>query len=62
MDERELNSHIKALQKAISEKEPAQNVIVLMEQLKNNVNATEELLRVSSTLPHSSEPQTVQWD
>lgn len=47
MDERELNSHVKALQKALSGNEPAQNVITLMEQLKNNVNATEELLRAS---------------
>jgi transcription elongation factor S-II len=46
MDQRELDSRIKALQKAIAEKEPATNVITIMETLKNNVNPTEELLRV----------------
>jgi transcription elongation factor S-II len=46
MDQRELDSRIKALQKAIAEKEPASNVIAIMEMLKNNVNPTEELLRV----------------
>jgi transcription elongation factor S-II len=46
MDQRELDSRIKALQKAISDKEPASNVISIMEALKNNVNPTEELLRV----------------
>lgn len=46
MDQRELDSRIKALQKAIAEKEPVQNVLTIMEMLKNNVNPTEELLRV----------------
>jgi transcription elongation factor S-II len=46
MDQRELESRVKALQKAIAEKEPASNVITIMETLKNNVNPTEELLRV----------------
>jgi transcription elongation factor S-II len=46
MDQRELDSRIKALQKAIAEKEPATNVITILEMLKNNVNPTEELLRV----------------
>lgn len=46
MDQRELDSRVKALQKAIAEKEPATNVITIMETLKNNVNPTEELLRV----------------
>ena len=46
MDQRELDSRIKALQKAIAEKEPVPNVLTIMEMLKNNVNPTEELLRV----------------
>jgi transcription elongation factor S-II len=46
MDQRELDSRVKALQKAIAEKEPASSVITIMETLKNNVNPTEELLRV----------------
>lgn len=48
MDQRELDSRVKALQKAIVDKEPASNVISIMETLKNNVNPTEELLRVCS--------------
>lgn len=46
MDQRELDSRIKALQKAINDKEPASNVITILDFLKNNVNPTEELLRV----------------
>jgi hypothetical protein len=49
MDQRELDSRVKALQKAIAEKEPASNVITIMEMLKNNVTPTEELLRVCYT-------------
>jgi hypothetical protein len=48
MDQRELDSRIKSLQKAINEKEPAETIIAMMETLKNNVNPTEELLRVCS--------------
>ena len=50
MDQRELDSRIKALQKSINDKEPASNVIAIMETLKNNVNPTEELLRVRSRI------------
>lgn len=46
MDRRELTSRVSALQKAINDKEPAANVITIMETLKRDVNATEELLRV----------------
>lgn len=46
MDQRELTSRVSALQKAINDKEPAANVITIMETLKRDVNATEELLRV----------------
>ena len=48
MDQRELDARIKALQKAINEKDPAADIIKIMETLKNEVNPTEELLRVCS--------------
>ncbi|KAF5871850.1 putative transcription elongation factor s-ii protein [Botrytis fragariae] len=47
MDQRELTSRVSALQKAINDKEPAANVITIMETLKRDVNATEELLRAT---------------
>jgi len=49
MDERELISHIKALTKALNEKEPANNIIALLEKLKSNANPSEEQIRVSSS-------------
>jgi hypothetical protein len=48
MDQRELDLRLKALQKAVAEKEPASNVISILETLKKEVVPTEELLRVSS--------------
>jgi len=55
MDQRELDSRIKSLSKAISDKEPPANVLAIMETLKNDVVATEELLRVcaDSYIPQS---------
>ncbi|KAM3065421.1 transcription elongation factor TFIIS, variant 3 [Clarireedia jacksonii] len=47
MDQRELTSRVSALTKAINDKEPAANVITIMETLKRDVNATEELLRAT---------------
>jgi len=47
MDTRELDSTIKALQKAVNEKEPVANVVTILENLKSKVNATEELLRAT---------------
>jgi len=46
MDQRELDSRIKSLSKAITDKEPPANVLAILETLKNDVVATEELLRV----------------
>jgi transcription elongation factor S-II len=46
MDQREVETMIKALQKALNEKEPAANVIAIMEKLKKDVAPTEDLLRV----------------
>ncbi|KAG9243396.1 transcription elongation factor s-ii [Calycina marina] len=47
MDQRELEARIKSLTKAVNDKEPAANVIAIMETLKNDVVATEELLRAT---------------
>ncbi|TAQ84734.1 hypothetical protein B7494_g6934 [Chlorociboria aeruginascens] len=47
MDQRDLVSHIKALQKAVAEKEPASNVLTILETLNKEVKATEELLRAT---------------
>jgi len=57
MDQRELDSRIKSLSKAITDKEPPANVLAIMETLKNDVVATEELLRVclDSYIPQSCE-------
>lgn len=38
---------IKALQKAVAGKEPSANIITILEKLKKDVAATEDLLRVS---------------
>ena len=46
MDQRELDLRLKALQKAVAEKEPASNVVAILETLKKEVVPTEELLRV----------------
>ena len=48
MDQRELDLRLKALQKAVAEKEPASSVIFILETLKKEVVPTEELLRVRS--------------
>jgi transcription elongation factor S-II len=48
MDQREVETMINALQKALNEKEPVANVIVIMEKLKKDVAPTEDLLRVCS--------------
>jgi len=54
MDQRELETRLKALQKAVGDKDSADNVISLLESLKKEVSPTEELLRVSSCFAHSS--------
>jgi len=47
MDQRELDSRIRALSKAVNEKEPVSNILAIMETLKKEVNPTEELLRAT---------------
>lgn len=46
MDLREVERNIKALQKAVTEKEPVSVTINILEILKKDVIPTEELLRV----------------
>jgi transcription elongation factor S-II len=48
MDQREVETMIKALQKAVNDKEPVANVTTILEKLKNDVVPTEDLLRVRS--------------
>ena len=48
MDQREVETMIKALQKAVNDKEPVSNVTTILEKLKNDVVPTEDLLRVRS--------------
>ncbi|KAH8679936.1 transcription elongation factor S-II [Tricladium varicosporioides] len=47
MDQRELDSRLKALHKAVAEKDSASNVISILETLKKEVVPTEELLRAT---------------
>ena len=49
MDQREVGSLVKALTKAVQEKQPSANIITILESLKNDVVATEELLRVCAS-------------
>ena len=48
MDKRELETRLKALQKAAYEKESPSSLINILETLKSEVVPTEELLRVRS--------------
>jgi transcription elongation factor S-II len=48
MDQRELDTRLKALQKAVAEKEAPSTIISILETLKKEVVPTEELLRVRS--------------
>ncbi|RDL42539.1 Uncharacterized protein BP5553_02518 [Venustampulla echinocandica] len=47
MDQRELDSQLKTLLKAVAEKDAASNVISILERLKKDVVPTEELLRAT---------------
>lgn len=48
MDAKEVDTRMKALQKAVAEKQPAATIITMLETLKKDVVPTEELLRVCS--------------
>ena len=51
MDQREVETMIKSLQKALAEKDAVTDVITIMEKLKKEVVPTEDLLRVRSLIP-----------
>jgi transcription elongation factor S-II len=51
MDQRELESRIKALTKCVAANEPAENAIKLLESLKKDCSPTEEMLRVRLPVP-----------
>lgn len=46
MDQKEVIEQLKLLQKAVAEKQPSENVKAILQKLKDDVVATEELLRV----------------
>lgn len=46
MDQRELESRVKALTKTVSANEPASNALTLLKSLKDEAAPTEEMLRV----------------
>lgn len=47
MDQKGVIEQLKLLQKAVAEKQPSENVKAILQKLKDDVVATEELLRVS---------------
>lgn len=47
MDQRELESRVKALTKSVAANEPPENAIKLLDMLKKDAAPTEEMLRVS---------------
>ena len=47
MDQRELESRVKALNKSVAANEPPESAIKLLDSLKNDAAPTEEMLRVS---------------
>jgi transcription elongation factor S-II len=53
MDAKELGEKIKLLQKAVTGREPPQNVLSILELLKKKVVPTEELLRVRIRAPRT---------
>lgn len=50
MDQRELDSSIKQLQKVVTANEPSSNALAILERLKKEASPTEEMLRVSGSL------------
>ncbi|KAE8450630.1 hypothetical protein EG329_005974 [Mollisiaceae sp. DMI_Dod_QoI] len=47
MDAKQVDGQLKALQKAVAEKQPTSNVVAILETLKREVVPTEELLRTT---------------
>ncbi len=58
MDQREVERNVKALQKAINEKDSSSVVLSILEALKKDVVPTEELLRVRSLRQLCIPPRT----
>jgi hypothetical protein len=56
MDQREVETMIKSLQKALADKDGVTDIITIMEKLKKEVVPTEDLLRVCSLIR-----QALQW-
>jgi transcription elongation factor S-II len=52
MDQRELDSYVKQLNKCIVANEAPENALRLLETLKKDAAPTEEMLRVRSALVH----------
>lgn len=48
MDQRELDSSIRQLQKVVTANEPSSNALAILERLKKEASPTEEMLRVST--------------
>jgi len=47
MDQRELDTRVRAIQKAVAANDPPSNIIAILETLKKEVTASEELLRAT---------------
>lgn len=56
MDQRELESRVKALTKSVAANEPPETAIKLLDSLKKDAKPTEEMLRVSLNKPLASVP------
>jgi hypothetical protein len=57
MDQRELDSSIRQLQKVVAANEPSSNALSILERLKKEASPTEEMLRVSLLMRASSAPR-----
>jgi hypothetical protein len=56
MDQRELETRLKALQKAVNEKDSPSTIISILQTLQKEVVPTEELLRVRAFLTSICDP------
>jgi hypothetical protein len=57
MDQRELDSSIRQLQKVVAANEPSSNALSILERLKKEASPTEEMLRVSLPMRALSAPR-----
>ncbi|KAG7141917.1 Transcription elongation factor S-II like protein [Verticillium longisporum] len=56
MDQRELDSSIKQLQKTVAANEPPSNALSILERLKKEASPTEEMLRLQKTVAANEPP------